>query len=77
MTMELSCLWFATFFIRLLDSTFCVRDKGVEINSSPSAVFINYILNTSRNKINCGMIMIIPCDIPDYYHTNLQRVKIK
>lgn len=49
----------------------------MEINSSASAVFINYILNTSRNKINCGMIMVIPCDIPDSYHTNLQRVKIK
>lgn len=47
--------------IGLLDSAFYVRDKGVEINNSVSDMFINYLLNTSKNKINFGMT--IPCDI--------------
>ena len=51
-TTEPSCLWFANLFTRLLDSTRCVRDIVVETDSSVSEVFINYILNTRRNKIN-------------------------
>lgn len=31
---ELSCLRFAALFIRLRVSAFCVRNRGVEINSS-------------------------------------------
>lgn len=38
--------------------------------SSVSDVYINYILYPNRNRINFGMIMIIPCDIPDCYHPN-------
>lgn len=74
MTMELSCLWFTSAFVRLLNSAFYVRDKGVEINSSASDAFINFLLNISTNKINFGIT--IPCDILLYYHTNLQIVKI-
>lgn len=61
MTMELSCLWFTSAFVRLLNSAFYMRDKGVEINSSASDVFINFLLNISTNKINFGIT--IPCDI--------------